>query len=175
MADENPVAEASAPRRSKGRLVQVAVVAALMLGEGAAIFLVTRALQPTPAPALAAGGPTPPAQTTASWAKWQEVELAECKPSNSQLGKLVTYQIRVSALVAAEQVEHVRELVKVKEARIHDRVNYVIRSADPRHLEEPGLETIKRRLRHELDDVFAEKELLKDILVPELLQSRPGV
>lgn len=104
-----------------------------------------------------------------------EVKLAECKTFNKETGKLVLFHIRVSVLVASTEADRARKLVEAKQARIEDRVNTVIRSAEPRHLNEPGLETLKRRLKFELDRIFEDPRLVQEVLIPYLVQSGSGL
>ena len=99
-----------------------------------------------------------------------EIELAECRPGNSTSGKYISFNIRVSALVTSDDVERAKQLVKEKRSRIQDRINYVVRSAELKQLYEPGFETIRRRLKHEMDQLFDDDTLIKGILIPELLQ-----
>ena len=100
-----------------------------------------------------------------------EIELAECRPSNKLAGKLITFHIRVSGLVASKDLQDVKEMVEMKQGRIEDSVNIVIRSSEPKHFNEPGLETIKRRLKNELDRILGDPELIKGVLIPQFLQS----
>ena len=104
-----------------------------------------------------------------------EIELPECRPSNRETGKLILFRMRVSVLVSTPQVERAKALIDANKSKIHDRINYVIRSADPLHLNEPGLETIKRRIKQELDGVTGDADLIQEVLIPELLQSGYGL
>jgi flagellar basal body-associated protein FliL len=104
-----------------------------------------------------------------------EVKLAECKTFNKETGKLVLFHIRVSVLVKMMDAERVRKTVEARQARIDDRVNTIIRSAEPRHLNEPGLETLKRRLKFELDRIFGDPRLVHEVLIPYLVQSGSGL
>ena len=101
--------------------------------------------------------------------------LAGCRPSNKMSGKFVTFQIRVLGLVAAEDFERAQELVESRKARLEDGVNIVIRSAEPKQLNEPDLSTLRRRLKHEFGRVFDDPDLIKQVLIPSMLQSGPGV
>ncbi len=170
MADEGdlqPVAE----RKGRGRLLQIAIIGALMLGEGIGVFLLANSLSASPDLAVGAEGGTPGAGSAADDADaLAEVELAECRPGNSTSGKYISFNIRVTALIALADRKRVEELVEQKSARIQDRINYVVRSADLRHLHEPGFETLRRRLKHEMDQVFNDDTLIQGILIPELLQ-----
>ena len=66
-------------------------------------------------------------------------------------------------------------MARARRARLEDAVNVVIRSADPNHLDEPELGTIKRRLKYEIDRIFGDETVIQEIVIPLLLQSRPGV
>ena len=163
--------------RSRSRLVPFLVVAALMGIEGAGVFLLTKTISGQPEAAFGDTGGLPGSgeEQNPRDAEPAEVELAECRPTNPQSGKLITLHIRVIALVAAADREKVEEMVEAKKARIEDRVNTVIRSAAPKHLNEPGLETIRRRLHHELNEVFGDDQLIQQVLIPHLLLSGSGV
>jgi flagellar basal body-associated protein FliL len=78
-------------------------------------------------------------------------------------------------LVASADAERAKQIAEANKARINDRVNVVIRSAEPKDLNEPGLETIKRRLKHELARVMGDEQLIQEILIPEFLQSGSGL
>lgn len=176
MPDKDAPAQPAVEQKKSGRTMQIAIVALLMIGEGAGIFFLTKALSPAPAAALAdEGGDGSTGSGALANNLLVEVELAECRPTNRMLGKLITYNIRVTVLVAAEDQEQVEALIEANESRVRDRVNYVLRSADPAHLDEPGLQTIKRRLKHECDKLFGDDRLIKAVLIPQLLQSRGSV
>lgn len=165
-------------RSAKSRALPLVIVAMLMIGEGVGIYLIAKAMRAGPAPVEAgaggcvAGGGEGPGGAEQELA---EVELGQCRPSNKMSGKFVSFQIRVSVLVPAAQCERVEDLVRTKQARLRDRINFVIRSAELKHLNEPGLETIKRRLKYEFDQVFNEEGMIQEVLIPELLQSGDGV
>lgn len=120
------------------------------------------------------GKPADPAAGKAAVApvdSMSEIELADCRLHNNRTGKMILVRIRVSALVAAADTERVKALVEAKRSRIQDRVSSIVRSSEPKFLNEPGLETIKRSLRFELGQILGDADLIKEILVPELLQT----
>ena len=174
MAAEETRANPAPGTSSKGRFVGILVVAGLMGAEGIGVFLLAKAVSPTPVPVLAANAKDGNDAGVAEDAL-VEVQIAECRPSNMMTGKFVTFHIRVSALVAAEELERAETIIRRKRARLEDSVNTVIRSAEPKHLTEPGLETIKRRLKQEFGDIFSDDQLVQDVLIPQMLQSGPGV
>ena len=177
MADEKADAKPKAEAANKKSKLPILIIAVLMGVEGVGVFFVAKMFvlaDPASVEAVETGDEygderTEDAQPTA------EVEITDCRPSNKVTGKLITFRLRVSALVAASEAEHAVELVRANSARLTDRVNYVIRSAEPQHLNEPGLETIKRRLKKEFDRILGDEQLIKEVLIPELLQSGPGV
>jgi hypothetical protein len=177
MAAEETSAENAPPApKKRGRLTPLLVVGALMLGEGVGVFLLAKVLSPPPPPALAMeGGGAAGDNNNAASGDLVEVDLGECRPSNKMSGKFVTFQIRVSGLVDPKKREAVQEMIRARQARIDDAVNVVIRGAQPSELNEPGLETIRRRLKHELGGVFGDDELIHQVLIPQMLQSGPGL
>ena len=178
MADDSAAASAApaTAARSGSRLVPLLVVAALMGVEGVGVFLLTNMLSGQPQAAPGESGPEGlGAENSLVSAEPEEVELAECRPTNPQSGKPITMHIRVTALVAAADREKVEEMVESRKARIEDCVNTVMRSAHPKHLNEPGLETIRRRLQHELNELFGDDQLIQQVLIPHLLLSGSGV
>ena len=181
----------AATSKPKGRGLSILMVAILMSAEGAGVFFATKMFaggEPSSAAAAEAEGGVPPhgdghgaksehggVSPIGALGAQAEVELTECRPSNKMTGKLITLKIRVSALVASADAERARTLVEANKARINDRVNIVVRSAEPQDLNEPGLETIKRRIKHELAKVLDDERLLQEVLIPEMLQSGSGL
>lgn len=166
-----PEVDAGKPRR----LVPVLIVALLMGVEGVGVFFLAKAISPEPVAALAADIEGEDGAGMAGQEAMTEVELVDCRPSNMMGGKFITFDMRVSGLVATEDVERAERLIRAKRARLEDGVNTVIRSAEPKHLNEPKLTTIKRRLKIEFDEIFGDDELIKEVLIPKWLQSRRGV
>lgn len=172
MADKkNNDAAGDAPP-SSGRRLSIVVVAALMLGEGVGVYFLADMLSPPPPQAAAAEGE---GDDSAKMTDLAEIELAECRPSNRMAGRFITYHIRVLGLVQADRLTEIESLTQSRRARLEDAVNVVIRSADPKHLDEPDLGTIRRRLKYEFDRIFGDEDVIQDVLIPQLLQSRPGV
>ncbi len=167
------------PKSNRGKLVPVLVVAMLILGEGVIVYFVVNALGSSPPETLAEGTESDVDAEGEAGGSQQgvlfEVELPQCRPSNKMSGKFISFQIRVIVLVSAAQLERAKQLVEAKKARIRDRINFVIRSAELKHLNEPGLETIKRRLKQEFGRVFGDESVVQEVLIAEMLQSGSGV
>ena len=171
MADEVQ-GDAAAKAKGSGKMFAIMIVALLMIGEGAAVFFLAKSLGGAPVPTEGADVAEDEGEMQPEFG---EIELAKCRPSNKMSGKLIVFQMLVSGLVAPSDLERAKALTKANCSRILDRVNYIIRSAELQHLNEPGLETIKRRLKKEFDRIFSDDELIKEVLIPELLQSGRGI
>jgi flagellar basal body-associated protein FliL len=188
-AETAPVSgDAKKPSRKKSFLI----VALLMMVEGVAIFFGTKMLTGSaPASADAApvasephgapvsgehgGGHGGEAKNAPFESEFGEIAVSECRPTNRESGRTVTFRMRVSVLVKAADLEKTKSLIESNKARIDDRINFVIRSADPAFLNEPTLETIKRRLKSELDRLMGDEHLIEEVLIPEMLASAPGL
>jgi len=171
MAGENEGAAAAAKKGSK--LLPIIVVTLLMLGEGFVVYFIANAMAPAPMEGVAAdggGGGGGAGDNN----EVVEIELAESTTNNRRSGKLVNFRLRVTGLVKTEDEEKARELVKIRQARLLDRINYVVRSAEPMHLDEPELKTIRRRLKQEFDAILGEG-MIVDVIIPEYHQSSAGL
>jgi flagellar basal body-associated protein FliL len=187
MANENAQAAATAMPEPQKRSKSWIIVVVLMAVEGAAVFFGTKFLTGPAGPAVAeadesrgsasqAGhGEAAHGEKAAATQEFAEVEVAECRPVNKVSGKLITFRMRISVLIRSSDAERAKALVEGNKARINDRINLVIRSADPSHFNEPALETIKRRLKSEFENVLGDEKLIQEILIPEMLPSGPGL
>ena len=172
MADNtNPPAPPTNEKKSAKSLV--IGVALLMLLEGAGVFLLAGSVFGPPSEGLAADG-IDGADEDAGDA-FAEVVVSQCRPTNRRSGKLITFSVRVAILVDQADKEEALKVVEEKQARIDDRVNFVFRSAELAHLNEPGHDTVKRRIKGALDEVFEGRAVVREVLIPELLQSGSGL
>lgn len=165
MADESGAVAEGAPSSGKAKLVQMIVILVLMVGEGLAVYFVANAMS-VPDPTIAvepeADDPEP---------ELAEIELAECRPTHRKSGKQIVLLVKVIAVVLEENKEEAESLADRQQSRILDRVQFVVRSAEIQHIEEPGLQTIKRRLKAEMDKIFGDPEMLREILLPQFQAS----
>lgn len=201
MADKQP-ATAPDPKATpattpakKSRKAPIIIVGALMLVEGVGIFFATKLFTgSSPATADAAhtvdgghgeghsegehsdgGDHGDGAKGAPAESEFGEITVSECRPTNRESGRLITFRMRVSVLVSTADLERTKTLIEANKARIDDRINFVMRSADPTHLHEPTLATIKRRLKAEFDRLLGDEHLIEEILIPEMLASAPGL
>ena len=133
MAKEKPnqeVNEASA--KPKGRLKPLLLVGGLMLVEGVGIYVLMTLVHPAPESALAAGEGN--IDDPFNLGGHTELVICDVTAFNKKEGSLYVYSIELSALVAVDDVESVQRFVEARELSIKDRLQAVVRAADPKDL-----------------------------------------
>lgn len=189
MAENENATKAEGAKPASGKKKFMIIIGLLMAVEGVGVFFAVKMLSGPPAEATAmegqgegpdganggGQGTKVAVDDIAKKGKLEEVKLGDCRPSNKITGKLVTFQLSVSVLVTQEDLEKMKEMITMNESRLRDRINFVVRSAEPEHINEPGLDTLKRRMKYEFDRVLEDPNIIKEVLVPEFLQSGPGL
>jgi flagellar basal body-associated protein FliL len=77
-------------------------------------------------------------------------------------------------VTTADYEKRVRETIKEREALIKDRIRTIIAQSDPEKLgggSEPGLETLRRQVKHQLDEIVGEG-MIEEVLVPRCIPFR---
>ena len=178
MADRKPEknekesSEQSVPFADGRRnLLTVAVVGGLMLIEGVGIFVAVKYMGGGPASlsadqAIGGDGPggAAPGQS--------ELHVTDLVSFNNADGRVFVYQLSVYADVEAKHSQQIKDLIESRKNTIDDRFSKVVRAADPKYLDEPGLETMQRLFKFELDQILGDDTLIKEILFPEFSKSR---
>jgi flagellar basal body-associated protein FliL len=103
-----------------------------------------------------------------------ELNVLDFKAPNKQTGRLFLYDVSVYVTVKTEFKERVEAAFKEREATIKDRVRTIISQSDPEKLgggTEPGLETLRRQVKHQLDDIIGEG-MIEEVLVPRCIPYR---
>lgn len=163
MADQTPDAGQQEPgKRGKG-LFLGGILLGVMLLEGGGIFFAMKLFGAAPAAAAGAGlvdaVPQEPSQ--------QELLVANVRAPNMKTGKLYLYDIEVQVLVGEQDVARVRELLENRKATFEDRLARIVRSADPQQLQEPGLEILRRQVKHEIDEIAGQEDTVSEVLIPK--------
>jgi flagellar basal body-associated protein FliL len=158
----------------KGKLKAMIIVGVLMVGEGAAIFALISVFSAPPESTVAAEDQKA-LEDPLNLEDQTEIELCDVDAFNRKEGRLYVYSMQLSALVSTEDVDKIERFIEARTASIKDRVQMVIRSADPKQLNDPSLETVKRQLKFELNNLIGGKELIQDVLISKLLQSRTNL
>jgi flagellar basal body-associated protein FliL len=180
MADDEYLIQTGAPGSRK--MLNAAILVGVMVAEGALIFGAMKLLGDSGAASAAGGeiGRTVAAANDAALgadgpADVAEIVVAETDAFNNRSGRLYMYHIQVTAVVRAAAAERFEKLVEQRGGTIRDRINTVIRRADPKYLNEPGLETLRRQIQFELNKIIRNDSLILELLIPELLQSRTSL
>lgn len=101
------------------------------------------------------------------------VRILDGRFTNNQSGRIYIYEVSIHALVKSEAEKQVTETVKDREALINDRVRTTIGKLDPAKLGggEPGLETLRRQVKYQLDEIIGEG-IIDEVLVPRCIPYR---
>lgn len=181
--------------RKKGKIFLIGLIGGVMLIEGVAIFAVTRfmggpAKVEASVPGLEAddegGGETAEGEGEKGEGekaegkegeggapkrvpKEKEIVVASFRAMNDRSGHNIIYDIKVYAQVAGKSADKIQRLFETRKASIEDRMAKVIRAADPQYFKEPGLETLRRQLKHEVDAAIGDANAVQEILIPSLM------
>ena len=162
-----PEAPAAAPAPRRLPLKTVAVVAAIMVGEGAAVFFLMGVLGPKPQEAAAVVHGEEHANENAT----VEVPLVDDRYQNMQSGRVWSWEIGVVLKVKRKNEEYVAAQLAEREAEINEGISQIIRRAQHIHLKEPELTTLNRQIKGFLDKslgVDAEGESrIERVMIPK--------
>src|SRR5436190_582226 len=103
-----------------------------------------------------------------------ELNVLEFKAPNKLSGRLFLYDVSVYVTVKTEFKERVEASFKDREATIKDRCRTIISQSDPEKLgggTEPGLETLRRQVKHQLDEIIGEG-MIEEVLIPRCIPYR---
>ncbi len=167
-AAKTPDAAAGAEQtgEKKGKsIATIGIVSGLMVAEGLGIFFAMKFFGSEPDPTV---GMTQLAVTTQPFGESKEVELAKVRVQNTNGARPLLYTVCVNLKVPADKETFITEdFLKNRQATVTDTISRIIRSADGKHLSEPGLETLKRRIGIELGTLLGDDKLIEEVLIPE--------
>jgi len=169
VAKDEPAAP-DAPAR-KGKAITFAVFGGIMVVEGIAIFAAMKMLGHEPDPTV---GMEPLAATTKPWEESLELPVVSVRVPNSNGARAMLYSVKVAARVHAKEKTEIEEFLKKRKSTIEDVISRVIRSSEEKHLAEPGLETLKRQVRFELNALIGDEHKIEQILIPECMPIPAG-
>ena len=175
MADQEDFADgnASAPKPGKKKLFTLLAGVGILFGEGAAVFFAAKMLYKQPAVVQAELSSEEQALEDAK--QETEIALPELNAFNKREGRLYMYNLEITIRVRQSKAEEVCEIIEARKSTILDRFNTVIRGAETKYLNEPGLETLRRQLSFELNKILGDDELVLELLIPKFYQSPANV
>lgn len=100
--------------------------------------------------------------------------VLEFKATNKVSGRMYLFDVSIEAQVLGANLDKVKAKLEQRKALISDRVRTIIAQSDPEKLNgqaEPGLETLKRQVKFQLEDVVG-PGLIDEILVPRCIPFR---
>ena len=103
-----------------------------------------------------------------------ELQVVQFRAANKQSGRTFHYELTVFVSAKSEKEETLKPLLKSREATIQDRIRTIIAQSDPEKLgggSEPGLETLRRQIKYQLDEVLGEG-LVDEVLIPRCIPFR---
>jgi flagellar basal body-associated protein FliL len=160
--DDKDAAEKADGQKS-GKMKIIGVVGAIMLLEGVAVFGAMKF--------LGAGAGTNEAaelQVAATQPEeFVELEVLKLGAPNNREGKPVLWNIEVVVRVRAADSEMIQKSIDENQNTLKDRFSRILRGADPEHLKEPGLETLRRQAMFELGRVLGGEGKIEEVLIPK--------
>ncbi len=128
----------------------VAIVALMMLLEGAGVFLFVSMTGKVPQDSMAdlAG------EAEAELLRPVEIELVKAKFQNMQTGRVWIWSVDIYLKVKKRDEQTVTAILENQQAEIRERISKIIRKAHHAHLKEPDLRTLNRQITALADEVF---------------------
>jgi flagellar basal body-associated protein FliL len=167
-----PKSEPEAAPKKKGTLMVGGILAGVMLVEGAGLYVGMKMFGAGPQTAGSHEGLVE--NTQRQPAEPLEVPVAKIKVPNRMSGRTFMYDIEIAVRIKVPDgknpEEFRKEVAKRLEERdnaIRDRLNCLIRSTEPQHLEEAGLVVMRRQIKSELDKVLGDDKVIESVLIPK--------
>ncbi len=145
----------------------IAIVAVLMIAEGAGVYFLVSMTSGSSASAMSIEG-----TEEAGREQTTEVLLIEDRFQNVSSGTVWLWDTSIYLQVRNKNIDRVEKVMKQREAEIKEGVAKIFRRAEDKHLrDDPGLETITRQLTAYLNDVFGtdrdDLSLIERIIIPK--------
>jgi len=171
MPDENAQPEAESPKKGLPIKTIIAVAAVLLIEAVAisAVFLLAQGPEPVAADEAAI-------DAAAEGERPVEHMVVSDKFQNTRTGRAYLYDTEVYIVVKQKHLAEVTTQLDMMRARISTDIAEVFRKAEPSHLLEPELATLRRqikaaltnRLGHDADD----EPLVMEVVIPRCKQYR---
>ncbi len=106
--------------------------------------------------------------------KLVEITVIEFKAPNRVSGTTYIYDVKVALTTKADNKDKVQGSITERSATIMDRTRTIIAQTDPAKLgggQEPGLETLRRQIKHQLEEIIGEG-LIDEVVIPKCIPYR---
>lgn len=158
-------------KKTKGKMLTFGLFGGVMIVEGLAIFLAMKTFGGQPH-RLEAEQMVP---TSKPASEFQELEVANVRVPHVTGSRTTLYSMRVVVLVKFDKVEDVKKTLESKKWTVTDTVSRVIRQAAESEISEPRLETLRRKMKFELNELCPEENAIEQVLIPECMPMSTGL
>ena len=181
MADDTKTQDAAKPgtdaaaeptgKKPKGKMFTLGLFGGVMIIEGLAIFFAMKTFGGQPHK-LEAEEMVP---TSKPASEFLELEVANVRVPHVTGSRTTLYAMRVVALVKHDELEEVKSTFEAKKWTVTDTVSRVIRQAAESEISEPRLETLRRKMKFELNELCGAEHAIEQVLIHECMPLSTGL
>lgn len=175
MPDDGNNEKAVKAKSGRRSVMMIVLVVLVMVLEGGGIFIAMKVFGSGPEDADAAAMLGEDGLVGWTESGFVEVHVADLEAPHVKTGRSYIYDIRVSIRIKPEAKEQVDTLLANHKEMLMDRLNRIIRGAEPTHLEEDGLEVIRRQMKYELDQALGDETIVEEVLLPRFLKMKADI
>jgi flagellar basal body-associated protein FliL len=100
--------------------------------------------------------------------KTVELKVVEFRAPNKQSGRMFLYDVAICISVRGPMEDRAKSVLADNDARVKDRIRTIIAQSPPEKLAEPGLETLRRQVKYQLDQILGEN-VIDEVFVPRCI------
>lgn len=165
---EEPAGNAAPPKkRLSSKLIGIVVGVAMVQGVG--FFAVFKLAGSSPEPAHGAEAHLIEGQAAKDNARVEVSLVKSLKVPNNKSGRIIIYDLDLSVVVAAKDVDAVKALAEAHAGEIKDRVARIIRGATDQMLQEDELQILRTQLLEGLFEIVDDQSLIQRVLIPRFV------
>ena len=157
--------------KPKKKFVMIGLFGGVMLVEAVGIFMAMKMFGSEPHPVEAEGL----TETTQPAMEIQEVEVANVRVPHVSGSRTTVYSMRIVATAGHDKIDAVKGVLESKKWTVIDTVSRVIRQAAETELSEPRLETLRRKMKFELNELCGDEAAIEQVLIPECMPLTTGL
>jgi flagellar basal body-associated protein FliL len=113
-------------------------------------------------------GHAPATPTKADKHRKVELQVVDFRAPNRQSGRMYLYDVAIVISVRGDMEEKSKSILTENSARVKDRVRTIIAQSTTEKLSEPGLETLRRQVKYQLDQLLGEN-VIDEVFVPRCI------
>jgi hypothetical protein len=97
-----------------------------------------------------------------------ELKVVDFRAPNKQSGRMFLYDVAICISVRGAMEDKAKSVLADNDARVKDRIRTIIAQSPPEKLAEPGLETLRRQVKYQLDQIVGDN-VIDDVFVPKCI------